>query len=704
MNKYAILIGNGSFPDEPKLNNLRCPVLDVVGLEEVLKTETRGDFNEVVVLKDQRHHEIAHSLNKVLNQAKKDDLVLVYYSGHGKQSKSGQLYLTSLNTEVNFLNSTALGLNKVYEFINESVCQKIILILDCCYSGVAGRAFKGDIDSELKEKNAQSRGTYLMTASTEIQVAVENPEDNYSLFTKYLIAGLETGTADKEGNGYITIDALYQYVHDQVLAENKNQQPTKTSQGERGELVIAKSGRDSYEELKIKIRSRLSELTNEDDEFYSVLGDVVNLFKLSAQQLSPLEKEKYALLKNLTNKQLTSINFIRSWDKLNQSSPSFIEDRTIVEKVDLSVTESVNKIEAQQIEQERQVDIKVKHQQAEINQNNKQKESFLHKKYFSKLLIFIIFILLVIRSITIYINRPDNPSPDKLVALIETPKPKEYAKTSSEKGTKNIAIKKTSDFIEPEMVVIPAGSFMMGSSDTDKQADDDEKPLHKVIIAKAFAMGKYEVTVGQFRQFVDETRYQTDAEKQGGCFIYKNDAWNQQKGHSWEKVGFKQTEQEPVACVSWNDANAYIEWLSKKTKKEYRLPTEAEWEYAARAGTTTNYYWGNTIDCAKANYGYSLCNIEKTTTVGAYPANAWGLHDMSGNVWEWTMDCWHGNYKSAPVDGTAWLKQQKGNCDRRGVRGGSWDFYPQILRSANRFRFDSIDAGSGLGFRVARAL
>jgi len=205
MNKYAILIGNGSFPDEPKLNNLRCPLLDVVGLEKVLKTQERGDFNEVLVLKNQRHHEIERGLNTILNKAQKHDLVLVYYSGHGKQSKSGQLYLTSLDTEVAFLSSTAVGLNKVYEFINDSVCQKIILILDCCYSGVAGRAFKGDIDSELKQINARSRGTYLITASTEIQVAVENVEDDYSLFTKHLIAGLETGAADKNADGQIAL-------------------------------------------------------------------------------------------------------------------------------------------------------------------------------------------------------------------------------------------------------------------------------------------------------------------------------------------------------------------------------------------------------------------------------------------------------------------------------------------------------------------
>ena len=122
MTKYAILIGNSAFPNEPTLHTLRCPLLDVVGLEKVLKDEARGDFNEVIVLKDQNHNEIERCLNKICNQAKKQDLVLVYYSGHGKQSKSWQLYLASLDTEVDLLNSTAVGLNKVYEFINDSQC------------------------------------------------------------------------------------------------------------------------------------------------------------------------------------------------------------------------------------------------------------------------------------------------------------------------------------------------------------------------------------------------------------------------------------------------------------------------------------------------------------------------------------------------------------------------------------------------------
>ena len=192
-------------------------------------------------------------------------------------------------------------------------CQKIILILDCCHSGAAGRAFKGNIDIKLKQLNEQSQGTYLISASTEHQFAVENLEDKYSLFTKHLIAGLETGAADKNGNGLITFDELYQYVHDNVLSENKGQRPTKQSNDQRGELVFAKSGHDLREAVVNKIRSRLLALSQQEDAFFSILSDTVTWVKLPEQELSPLQKQKYRLLKKLLNNALTPISFIVAW-------------------------------------------------------------------------------------------------------------------------------------------------------------------------------------------------------------------------------------------------------------------------------------------------------------------------------------------------------------------------------------------------------
>ena len=158
--------------------------------------------------------------------------------------------------------------------------------------------------------------------------------------------------------------------------------------------------------------------------------------------------------------------------------------------------------------------------------------------------------------------------------------------------------------------------------------------------------------------------------------------------------------------VSWEDAQSYVSWLSRQTGEEYRLPTEAEWEYAARAGTTTKYSWGNEIGVNRANcrpteeYGTCGDRFEYTAPVGSFAANPWGLHDMHGNVWEWVQDCGPGNYADAPADGSAWLS---GDCSVRVVRGGSWISYPWFLRAAYRY---GISSGYRYfsGFRVARTL
>ncbi len=256
--------------------------------------------------------------------------------------------------------------------------------------------------------------------------------------------------------------------------------------------------------------------------------------------------------------------------------------------------------------------------------------------------------------------------------------------------------------LAPAMVVIPPGSFQMGSPQTEAGRSDDEGPRHGVTIPRPFAMGRCEVTVGQFRRFVSETEYVTRAERKGGCYFYDEVAKEakQDPARRWNAPGFPQGEGHPVVCVALEDAEAYIDWLSGRTGARYRLPTEAEWEYAARSGTTASRYWGNDPDAAcqfangadrraKAKYpDWSTANCDDgylyTAPAGTYRPNHFGLYDMLGNVWEWTADCWHENYDNAPQDGSAWREADGSECDRRVVRGGSWFLNPQIVRSAFR--------------------
>ena len=281
--------------------------------------------------------------------------------------------------------------------------------------------------------------------------------------------------------------------------------------------------------------------------------------------------------------------------------------------------------------------------------------------------------------------------------------------------------------LAPTLVVLPPGRFWMGSPAGETGRDADEGPRQWVTIPRPFALGRCEVTVGQFRRFVEATGYRTQAEQPGakGCEIWdsKSNKFTANPGRNWRDPGFPQTEAHPVTCVSHADAEAYMAWLSSRTGAIYRLPTEAEWEYAARAGSETANYWDDDpqgqTQCDYANgagleakvigatdWVYAACRDDfvHTAPVASLRPNTFHLYDMSGNVWEWTADCWHDNYTGAPVDGSAWQETGGGDCGRRVVRGGSWFDLPSLLRSANRFSYSPVIANDILGFRVARAL
>ena len=240
----------------------------------------------------------------------------------------------------------------------------------------------------------------------------------------------------------------------------------------------------------------------------------------------------------------------------------------------------------------------------------------------------------------------------------------------------------------PQMVYIPAGSFRMG--DISGGGQSDEKPVHSVSI-KAFLMSATEVTFDQWDACVAA----------GGCSHKPGD-------EGWGRGS------RPVINVSWKDAQQYVKWISSKTGEQYRLPSEAEWEYAARAGSETKYFFGNSASdlCRYANGAAAETDFswrnkdcrddyQRTAPVASFTANAFGLYDMHGNVWEWTQDCWNGSYKGAPSDGTAWLS---GNCGRRVLRGGSWYYFPNNLRSASRYYDSTGFRINSNGFRLARAL
>jgi formylglycine-generating enzyme required for sulfatase activity len=243
----------------------------------------------------------------------------------------------------------------------------------------------------------------------------------------------------------------------------------------------------------------------------------------------------------------------------------------------------------------------------------------------------------------------------------------------------------------PRMVVLPAGKFLMGSPDDEPMRDSDEGPQIEVTIARPFAVAKFELSFDEWDACVAD----------GGCNGYRpSDA-------GWGRG------RQPVIIVSWDDAKAYVAWLSRKTGHPYRLLSEAEWEYAARGGTNTVFSWGAAISSGDANYDASLSYPgsprgemrQRTVPVDSFKPNGFGLHNMHGNVWEWVEDCWHRRYSEMPAEvrrtGSAWVSK---DCEARVFRGGSWADAPHVLRAANRGRYEPFIRNTSSGIRVGRTI
>ena len=251
--------------------------------------------------------------------------------------------------------------------------------------------------------------------------------------------------------------------------------------------------------------------------------------------------------------------------------------------------------------------------------------------------------------------------------------------TSSQQPRRYVSKNPDLQAIVDNDVLIHGGSFLMGSP-KDEQGRYDHKGPQRQVQVPSFYLGRYPVTRSEYARF---------AHAMGSSINDK-----------WRDPGFKQGDDHPVVRVSWNDAQTYIEWLNLETGLAYRLPSEAEWEYACRASTSTRFWWGNDARLARLCANFSG-NHGGTTAVGSFKPNPWGLYDMSGNVWEWVQDCWNNSYQGPRSDGLAWLK---GDCSRRVLRGGSWNYFPDYLRSASRSYITTGNRYYNVGFRVSRTL
>ncbi|AKG20671.1 caspase, EACC1-associated type [Calothrix sp. 336/3] len=753
--KIALLIGVSEY--DHGLDPLPGATNDVDALERVLKNPEIGGFDIVVPLQNPLRQPMEEAIFKLFANREEDDLLLFYFSGHGIVDRATErFYLATRDIRKErgtLVKPSAVAANFLHENINDSRSQRQVIILDCCFSGAIAQGMTVKDDGVIDiQQQLGGKGRAILTSSTSTQHSYE--VEGYGVYTRYLVEGIEKGAADRDGDGWISIDELHEYASLKVHEASPAMTPKFYPVEEGHKILIAKSPKD---DPKLKYRKEVEKIAMEDDAEISflsryILDEQKNRWGLSdgdaiaienevlepyRQRQQKLQRYEQALLqvvafefpisqKNIRGLQrLQEILNLRDRDLEDIEARIIAPKQTELEQIEqerreaerlreekLKEEERKQQQEAERLQQEQE--LRKQQQEAErLRQEEKLKEEELRKRQ---------------REQAEYERqqaelRRKQEEAEKLrqaqlkqqaSPVIQTIKTQQfdfqYAKLRLEEtsggflglGKKYIPkityhSAKAEYFLEDlgngvsiEMVAIPGGTFMMGSPEG--EGSDREKPQHQVTI-QPFFMGKYPITQKQWATVATFPKVNIDLNPDPAHF----------KGNNL-----------PIECVSWNDAMEFCARLSQHCQKDnpnknYRLPSEAEWEYACRGGTTTPFHFGETITTDLANYdgNYTYGNApkgeyrEKTTEVGKFPANAFGLHDMHGNVWEWCEDDWHENYNAAPSDGRAWVIDNDNQS--KVLRGCSWNDYPNYCRSASRnvnFWAERVSIDFNFGFRV----
>ncbi len=638
MAKIALLIGISEY--KPPLAQLPKAEKDVAAMRGVLVDPERGDFAEkdVTVLINPQRQEMETAIFNLYQNRQKDDLVLFYFAGHGLTVENGDFYfstpITQKNNQGELNLPTALKAETVHSYMYLSKSKRKVVILDCCHSAAFADGMtprdSGDID--LKQQLG-GEGTAILTACSSTQKAWESESLDFGIYTNYLVEGISTGAADKNGDGWIAVDELHEYAKSKVQEVSPAMTPQMYSLNRGSPIVLAKSPKD---DPRLKYRKEVERLIDDFGEFTPIARRLLNSFRhrlkldsgvansIEAEVQKPyqeyqgkLEEYKQALVETIADEPTLSertLNVLREYQQhlgLRDEDVAPIEKR-IIGQQKLTAPEPIPPNLANQFEFDI---VKVDAQGQIINRSRGRAEYF------------------------------------------------------TEDLGNGVVI---------DMVKIPGGTFLMGSPKNELKRRESESPQHSVTI-QDFFMEKYTVTQAQWAVVAAFDKVKIDLNPDPSHFKGAN---------------------RPVESVSWDDAVEFCARISQKTGKTYRLPSEAEWEYACRAGRTTPFYFGDTITTDLANYRGTDWDYqgttypgnygqgpkgeyrEQTTDVGKFDANPFGLFDMCGNIWEWCQDEWHENYNNAPADGSAWLSDNDNQYQSRLLRGGSWNHNPACCRSA----------------------
>ena len=665
----AVIIGNGEYRsrDIPPVDYagrdaeaFRRYVVDVLGFDGAnvihLRNATKREMLDVLGDPASVMNDVQARLNILGAEGGVD--VVVYYSGHGVPGRDGKPFLLPVDVPPHAARAEGYPIDLLYRMMGRLRGAKSVRVfLDTCFSGSSdgGRLVTGSpVYQETAFPETVADRMMVMTAVTKTQIATWDKEAKHGLFTHYLLDALY-GKADGDGDGRVTGVEAKEYLDRHMTAAawllNRREQQA-TLRGTVGSVLARADGNGIWLERPALEGASGPEqagteagpgVSSSQDDTSSKPADHAGVEAGLA-----LKREGKALIQMGLAAMKYEVGYadglfgkrtrgaIRKW----QEAKGFDGTGYLTGEQAEALKAVGEGLRREREERERKAGEKAK-QEREAREGLERERLAREAK-----------------------ERKEAERKVKEQAERERMRPGEVFRDCE--GC-------------PEMVVVPAGSFMMGSPRDELHRIDNEGPRHRVRIPRGFGVGKYEVTFDEWDACVAG----------GGC-----------RGHRPEDEGWGGGRR-PVINVNWEDAKAYVEYLSAKTGKEYRLLTEAEWEYAARAGTTGPFHTGSTITTGQANYNGSR-HRNRTVSVGTFRANGFGLHDVHGNVLEWVEDCRHGSYGGAPTDGSAWVSG--GDCSKRMLRGGSWANAPEDVRSAIRYWIPATDRSLIGGFRIARTL
>ncbi|MGE0756414.1 MAG: SUMF1/EgtB/PvdO family nonheme iron enzyme [Pirellulaceae bacterium] len=656
--KWAVLVGINRYLD-PAIGDLKYCVADVRLMEKTLKERCGYEEKRILLVADDQGKEHLQPLrinfdNQIrhwLLNARPGDTVLVFFSGHGFLDGNGQGFLAPKDCQKSNLGVTAFRTDELRDMLRQCQASQKILILDCCHAGGVKGDEKAPSSEELSASFRKAEGLITLASCRKTQVSHEWDAKGYGLFTYFLAKGLHDGDADRDGNGVVDTDEVYNYTLDEVSLSAQHALNGKVQTPVRiiGEDVVGKFGL-----ARVARRPPATLMPRTETAELSVRGE---------SHTGRGEAVAEATV-----------------ELLYRSDP---KDRPV--RVAIGVTDQRGEVRLT----------------ARLTAEQQLRGEFL--------------------ALVAYRGKsrvwPLDAFPD--IRRWDLTVPVEQRELTNSLGM--------------HFVLIPAGEFLMGNSreevdrvlkqwpDTKREWIEDAYPAHRVRITKPFYLGVHEVTVGEFRKFVESQSYRTEAEKDGEGGYGWNEKQGQHEGrkpeYNWQNTGWPQTDRHPVVNVTWNDAVKFCKWLSVREGRTYRLPTEAEWEYACRAGTTTRYSFGDDPEgltvagnVADASAKAKLTKYQDssfivgsdgyvfTAPVGQFTTNLFGLHDMHGNIWEWCSDGYDADYyRSSPVDDPPGPSP----ASLRVYRGGSWGNSARLFRAAYRSGSSPSYRNYFLGFRVA---